>query len=217
MMEDLRGEAAIRFSGIAKRKPNFKMGPVSLEIPAGFITAIVGPNGSGKSTLFKMALDLEKPDDGTITVLGHGIGHGDDAEMKQRVRDYGYYDRQEQRVTGIGARTGYNPSKRSVKGIADCHNKLHEPGAAAGGQQRQQEPHAEQRVDYPEDVIDNLGNSRQSAAAFDFALSVNDLVNSLRAEFTGDLINTPHFARRSFCCGAFADFGLNFAFNLTLY
>src|SRR5688572_23850709 len=117
--------------------------------------------------------------------------------MKQRIRDYRYYNRQEQCVTGIGTRTGDNPPKWRVKGIADRHNELHEPGAAASCQQSQQEPHAEQRVDYPEDVIDNLGNSCQSAAAFDFALSVNDLVNSLRSEFTGDLINTLRFAPRS--------------------
>ncbi|WP_240647645.1 ABC transporter ATP-binding protein [Paenibacillus nanensis] len=85
MMEELREEAAIRFNGIAKRKPNFKLGPITLEIPAGYITAIVGPNGSGKSTLFKMALDLEKPDDGTVTVLGHAVGRSDDAHMKQRI------------------------------------------------------------------------------------------------------------------------------------
>lgn len=85
MMEELRENAAIRFAGIAKRKPNFKMGPISLDIPAGFITAIVGPNGSGKSTLFRMALELEKPDEGTISVLDHQVGHGDDAQVKQRI------------------------------------------------------------------------------------------------------------------------------------
>lgn len=85
MMEGIKEEAAIRFNGIASRKLNFKLGPITLDIPAGFITAIVGPNGSGKSTLFRMALDLEKPNDGAITVLSHGIGQGDDAQVKQRI------------------------------------------------------------------------------------------------------------------------------------
>lgn len=85
MMEELRENAAIRFNGIASRKPNFKMGPITLDIPAGYITAIVGPNGSGKSTLFRMALDLEKPDEGAVTLLGHRVGQDDDAPVKQRI------------------------------------------------------------------------------------------------------------------------------------
>lgn len=84
-MSDREEEQAIQFNGIAQRKPNFKLGPITLDIPKGFITAIVGPNGSGKSTLFRMALDLEKPAEGSVTVLNHLIGSGDDASVKQRI------------------------------------------------------------------------------------------------------------------------------------
>ncbi|RJX38617.1 ABC transporter ATP-binding protein [Paenibacillus pinisoli] len=84
-MSDWQEEQAIQFRDIVQRKPNFKMGPITLDIPKGFITAIVGPNGSGKSTLFRMILDLEKPQDGTVTVLDHPIGTGDDAPIKQRI------------------------------------------------------------------------------------------------------------------------------------
>lgn len=84
-MKEWRDELAVRFDGISQRKPNFKLGPISLTIPRGFITAIVGPNGSGKSTLFRMALDLEKPDEGTISVLDHAIGYGDDKAVKQTI------------------------------------------------------------------------------------------------------------------------------------
>ena len=44
------------------------IGPVSLDIPAGGVTALVGPNGAGKSTLLTMIGRLQKPDTGTITV-----------------------------------------------------------------------------------------------------------------------------------------------------
>lgn len=84
-LEQEYDEVAISFRNIVRKKPNFKMGPLSLEIPKGFITAIVGPNGSGKSTLFRMALDLEKPDDGEVTLLGQDIGDGEDADLKQRI------------------------------------------------------------------------------------------------------------------------------------
>ncbi|MEK3885349.1 ATP-binding cassette domain-containing protein [Paenibacillus sp. PL2-23] len=78
-------ETAIRFSGIVQRKPNFKLGPITLDIPKGYITAIVGPNGSGKSTLFRMALDLEKPAEGMVTLLDHPVGQGDDDVVKQKL------------------------------------------------------------------------------------------------------------------------------------
>src|ERR1051325_6329098 len=108
--------------------------------------------------------------------------------MKQRVRDYRYNYRQEQCVPAVRARTRDNPAKRQIKRVADRDDKLNEPGGAASGEQGQKKTHAEQRVDYPEDVIDNLRDARQPARAFHFALSVNDLVNSFRTKLTRNLI-----------------------------
>ena len=93
--------------------------------------------------------------------------------------------------------TGDNPAKRLIERIAHRDDKPHKSGAATCRQQRQQESHSEQSVNNIEDVIDDLGNSRQPARAFYFALSVNDLINSFRAKLTGDLINSLRFARRS--------------------
>lgn len=45
-----------------------EIGPVSLEIPAGGITALVGPNGAGKSTLLTMIGRLLPVDSGTIRI-----------------------------------------------------------------------------------------------------------------------------------------------------
>lgn len=77
--------AAISFENVSVQKSNFVLGPTTLDIPSGYITAIVGPNGSGKSTLFRMALDLAKPDAGKVTVLGQEIGSGNDEELKQLI------------------------------------------------------------------------------------------------------------------------------------
>jgi len=50
-----------------------KIGPVSLEIPAGGLTALIGPNGAGKSTLLTMIGRLLGIDEGTIAVAGYDI------------------------------------------------------------------------------------------------------------------------------------------------
>lgn len=84
MMEE-HNEVAIRFDGVVQRSSHFKLGPLTLDVPKGYITAIVGPNGSGKSTLFRMSLDLIKPDGGTITMLDQPVGKGNDVELKQRI------------------------------------------------------------------------------------------------------------------------------------
>ncbi len=42
----------------------------TLGIPGGHIVALVGPNGAGKTTLLTMAVGLNKPTEGTVTVLG---------------------------------------------------------------------------------------------------------------------------------------------------
>ena len=41
---------------------------VEFNLPPGGIVGVVGPNGAGKTTLFRMILDEEKPDDGTLRV-----------------------------------------------------------------------------------------------------------------------------------------------------
>lgn len=43
---------------------------VSLDVPAGTITAVVGPSGSGKSSLLAVAATLISPDDGQVAIAG---------------------------------------------------------------------------------------------------------------------------------------------------
>jgi ATP-binding cassette ChvD family protein len=38
----------------------------SFSLPPGGIVGVIGPNGAGKTTLFRMIVDAEKPDDGTL-------------------------------------------------------------------------------------------------------------------------------------------------------
>jgi ATPase subunit of ABC transporter with duplicated ATPase domains len=44
------------------------MDDLTFDLPRGGIVGVIGPNGAGKTTLFKMIVDQEKPDSGTLTV-----------------------------------------------------------------------------------------------------------------------------------------------------
>ena len=79
------GQPAVRMSDVRLERPHFQLGPLDLEVPAGFVTAIVGPNSSGKSTTFRLMLDLTKPDAGTIELLGTRIGCGKQPELLRRI------------------------------------------------------------------------------------------------------------------------------------
>ena len=46
---------------------------VSLEVPAGSLTALIGPNGAGKTTLFALMSGFLKPDLGSVYFDGHDI------------------------------------------------------------------------------------------------------------------------------------------------
>jgi energy-dependent translational throttle protein EttA len=47
---------------------NLLIDDLSFKLPPGGIVGIIGPNGAGKTTLFRMIIDQEKPDGGTLRV-----------------------------------------------------------------------------------------------------------------------------------------------------
>ncbi|WP_030106724.1 ABC transporter ATP-binding protein [Actinoalloteichus caeruleus] len=49
------------------------LGPLTLSVPGGGITALVGPNGAGKSTMLTIIGRLTEPTTGTVTIGGHDI------------------------------------------------------------------------------------------------------------------------------------------------
>lgn len=61
--------------------PDTTIGPVTLDIPSGSVTALVGPNGAGKSTLLTMIGRLQKPDSGTITVGGIDVARASSGDI----------------------------------------------------------------------------------------------------------------------------------------
>ncbi len=64
----------ITLSDVTKRySSEVTIGPVTVEVPAGGITALVGPNGAGKSTMLTMIGRLLGIDEGTIEVAGYDV------------------------------------------------------------------------------------------------------------------------------------------------
>lgn len=57
---------------------------VSIEVPAGAVTAVIGANGAGKSTLVNVISGIEKLDSGTITLGGADINSVSPAERTRR-------------------------------------------------------------------------------------------------------------------------------------
>ena len=54
---------------------------VSLEVPAGQLTAVMGPSGSGKSTLMHILAGLDKPTSGEVEVAGEQLNAMGDKEL----------------------------------------------------------------------------------------------------------------------------------------
>jgi len=78
-------EIAITFDQIERKKTNFRLGPITLQIPKGYVTAIVGPNGSGKSTLFRILLGITKQDTGEVVLFDEPVTPDSSEAFKQRI------------------------------------------------------------------------------------------------------------------------------------
>ena len=60
---------------------------VSLEAPAGQVTAVVGPAGSGKTSLLHLLAGLDRAAAGTVTLDGRQLHELDDLELTRLRRD----------------------------------------------------------------------------------------------------------------------------------
>ena len=63
--------AAISLHGVVKRFGKFAaVDHLDLEVPHGTTFGLLGPNGAGKTTSIRMIMNITKPDEGEIRVLG---------------------------------------------------------------------------------------------------------------------------------------------------
>jgi putative ABC transport system ATP-binding protein len=61
---------------------------VSVDVPAGELTAVMGPSGSGKSTLMHILAGLDRPTSGEVRVAGTSLGELSDAQLTKLRRDH---------------------------------------------------------------------------------------------------------------------------------
>ncbi|GGL87177.1 iron ABC transporter ATP-binding protein [Glutamicibacter protophormiae] len=68
-----------------KYSSEVSIGPVTLQIPSGGITALVGPNGAGKSTMLTMVGRLLGIDSGSIEVAGYDVSKTNSKDLAKIV------------------------------------------------------------------------------------------------------------------------------------
>ncbi|UQZ34668.1 ABC transporter ATP-binding protein [Paenibacillus sp. PK3_47] len=78
-------QQAIELRNVSKKRRNKTIGPLNLNLPQGYITALVGQNGSGKSTLLNMLLQLTFPDEGEIRWFEEAHRGGLPLELRQGI------------------------------------------------------------------------------------------------------------------------------------
>ncbi len=73
---------AIETTGLTKRFDGLvAVDHLDMEVKQSEIFGLLGPNGAGKTTTIRMLMDIIKPDEGTIHLLGHPPGH----EAQERI------------------------------------------------------------------------------------------------------------------------------------
>ena len=72
-------ENLLEVRSLCKHYKSFSLDHVDLTVPAGTIVGLIGENGAGKTTTIKAALNVVRPDGGTIRLLG-----GDPADPRCR-------------------------------------------------------------------------------------------------------------------------------------
>jgi putative ABC transport system ATP-binding protein len=61
---------------------------VSVEVPAGQLTAVMGPSGSGKSTLMHILAGLDRPTSGSVAIAGTEITDLGDTDLTKLRREH---------------------------------------------------------------------------------------------------------------------------------
>ncbi|MES2097611.1 MAG: ATP-binding cassette domain-containing protein [Pseudomonadota bacterium] len=83
---------ALRLDGVVKRFGDFTaVDDLSFAVTPGEVFGFLGGNGAGKTTTLRMALDILRPDAGTIAVLGRAPGRANSAMLGFLPEERGLY------------------------------------------------------------------------------------------------------------------------------
>lgn len=63
-------ETVLEMKNLCKTYGDFHLNNVNITLEKGTLTGFIGPNGAGKTTTIKSILNMIKPDEGKITILG---------------------------------------------------------------------------------------------------------------------------------------------------
>ena len=118
----------VEIKGLKKRfGANEVLKGIDLEVGAGEVIAIIGKSGSGKSTLLRCINGLEVFDEGTLTVDGQPLLHGNKAAMRAL----------RQRVGMIFQSFNLFPHLSVGRNVMLAPTLVKKAAAAAGGEQAQ--------------------------------------------------------------------------------
>jgi len=88
------GKSALSLKGIRKSFGEKQaVRGLDLEIPAGKVFGLLGPNGAGKSTTIRIAMDIYRPDAGSVTILGRSPSPEVSARVGYMPEERGIYTR----------------------------------------------------------------------------------------------------------------------------
>jgi lipoprotein-releasing system ATP-binding protein len=151
------GESVLRLEGINKSYPSADgkltvLSDIALELTAGACVALLGPSGSGKSTLLHIAGLLDRPDAGSVTVLGEEATHlKDRARTRLRRTQIGFVYQFHHllgelsaaenvavplRLQGVGAGQAEARGKELLERLGLGERASHRPGTLSGGERQ---------------------------------------------------------------------------------
>ncbi|VVJ19518.1 ABC-type antimicrobial peptide transport system [Amycolatopsis camponoti] len=123
---------------------------VSVEFPAGSFTAVMGPSGSGKSTLLHCAAGLDRPDEGSVTLVGVDLKGRNETQLTELRREHVAFVFQsfnlmpalnvEENITLPMLLAGKEPDRTWIAQVVErvglSQRVGHRPGELSGGQQQ---------------------------------------------------------------------------------
>lgn len=74
----------VEIRGMEKAFKKFRLGPIDMALPKGYITGLIGENGAGKSTLIRLILGLLRPTAGEVKVFGKAMME-DEIGIRERI------------------------------------------------------------------------------------------------------------------------------------